>query len=115
MKQLLITAMALASFTATAQDKNKDKKLDKTAIDSVEWAITPDGKDTLAFKMKGKDPVIKDPVKLTNYYWQVRNERDLFLKKLQFADYAFRLINLQGELIDPKTFFKLLDGYREIQ
>ncbi len=64
--------------------------------------------------MKGKDPVIKDPAKLTNFYWQTRQERDLFLKKLQLADYAFRLINLQGEVIDPKTFFKILDGYREL-
>lgn len=109
MKQLLIAAMALASLTATAQKK------DKPVTDSIEWVITPDGKDTLAYKMKGKDPVIKDPVKLTNYYWQTRQERDLFLKKLQYADYAFRLINLQGELVDPKTFFKVLEGYREVQ
>ncbi|MBU7576472.1 MAG: hypothetical protein KAF40_00275 [Flavihumibacter sp.] len=115
MKHLLIAAIALASLTANAQDKNKDKKQDKTAIDSVEWVITPDGKDTLALKMKGKDPVIKDPAKLTNFYWQTRQERDLFLKKLQYADYAFRLINLQGEIVDPKTFFKVLEGYREVQ
>lgn len=114
MKQLLITAMALASLAASAQDKHKDKKQDKPAADTVEWVII-DGKDTLATKMKGKDPIINDPVKLTSYYWQTRNERDLFLKKLQYADYAFRLINLQGEIVDPKTFFKVLDGYREIQ
>ena len=109
MKQLLIAAMALASLTATAQKK------DKPATDTLEWAITPDGKDTLAYKMKGKDPVIKDPAKLTNFYWQTRQERDLFLKKLQYADYAFRLINLQGEIVDPKMFFKVLDAYRDVQ
>ncbi len=92
MKTMIIWFCLLISCSAFSQKK-------------YEWAIAPNGKDTIAYKLQGKPAVVTNDSAFVALFFQeaVKSETSS-----QVISQLLSCVNAKGEIFDRKKWFQIV-------